>query len=130
MNPVKEKVFIIGGGPAGFFAAITMAESNPEPDITILEKSDQVLQKVKISGGGRCNLTHACFIPQELIRFYPRGNKELLGPFHTFMTGDTMEWFENRGVPLKTEEDNRVFPVSDSSQDIINCLFKMLKRTK
>lgn len=130
MNPVKEKVFIIGGGPAGFFAAITMAESNPEPDITILEKSDQVLQKVKISGGGRCNLTHACFIPQELIRFYPRGNKELLGPFHTFMTGDTMEWFENRGVPLKTEEDNRVFPVSDSSQDIIDCLIQNAEKNK
>lgn len=119
---MKKKVIIIGGGAAGFFAAITIAESNPDLEVIILEKGTKVLQKVKVSGGGRCNLTHACFIPNELIEFYPRGKKELLGPFHQFMTGDTMEWFEKRGVALKIEEDNRVFPVSDSSQTIMNCL--------
>lgn len=117
-----SKIVIIGGGAAGFFAAITAAESNPENEVIILEKSKKVLHKVKISGGGRCNVTHASFIPNELVEFYPRGKKELLGPFHQFMTGDTMEWFENRGVPLKIEEDNRIFPESNSSQTIIDCL--------
>ena len=119
---MKQKIIIIGGGAAGFFAAITIAESNPDLEVIILEKGTKVLQKVKVSGGGRCNLTHACFIPNELIEFYPRGKKELLGPFHQFMTGDTMEWFEKRGIPLKIEEDNRVFPESDSSQTIMDCL--------
>jgi len=119
---MKQQVIIIGGGAAGFFAAITIAESNPDLEVIILEKGTKVLQKVKVSGGGRCNLTHACFIPNELIEFYPRGKKELLGPFHQFMTGDTMEWFEKRGIPLKIEEDNRVFPESDSSQTIMDCL--------
>ena len=118
---MKQKVIIIGGGAAGFFTAITAAENNPDLEVIILEKSVKVLQKVKVSGGGRCNLTHACFTPDELVEFYPRGRKELLGPFHRFMTGDTMEWFENRGVPLKIEEDNRVFPESNSSQTIIDC---------
>ena len=118
------KIIIIGAGAAGFFAAITVAETNPNAEVVILEKSKKVLHKVKISGGGRCNVTHACFIPNELVEFYPRGRKELLGPFHQFMTGDTMEWFENRGVPLKIEDDNRIFPVSNSSQSIIDCLTK------
>ena len=112
---------IIGGGAAGFFTAINAKEMNPELDITILEKGKEVLQKVKISGGGRCNVTHACFEPKELVQFYPRGEKELLGPFHQFMTGDTFEWFENNGIPLKIEKDNRVFPESNSSQTIIDC---------
>ncbi len=120
MNRPKE-VIIIGGGAAGFFAAINLAESNSEIRVTILEKSNKVLQKVKVSGGGRCNVTHACFDPRELVEYYPRGKKELLGPFHKFMTGDTMEWFENRGIPLKIEADNRIFPQSDSSQSIIDC---------
>ncbi len=119
---MKQKIIIIGGGAAGFFTAITIAENNPDLEVIILEKSDKVLQKVRISGGGRCNVTHACFTPNELVEFYPRGRKELLGPFHQFMTGDTMEWFENRGVPLKIEEDNRVFPESNSSQSIMDCL--------
>jgi len=118
---MNEQVVIIGGGAGGFFSAINIAENNPELKITILEKSKDVLGKVKVSGGGRCNVTHGCFEPKELVKFYPRGNKELLGPFHTFMTGDTMEWFENRGVPLNIEEDNRVFPASNSSQSIIDC---------
>ncbi|MET2986347.1 BaiN/RdsA family NAD(P)/FAD-dependent oxidoreductase [Aureibaculum conchae] len=119
---MKQSIVIIGGGAAGFFAAITCAENNPKAKITILERGKDVLQKVKISGGGRCNVTHACFDPKELCEFYPRGKKELLGPFHQFMTGDTMQWFENRGVELKIEADNRVFPVSNSSQSIIDVL--------
>ena len=110
----QRKVIIIGGGAAGFFAAINMAEANPDLEVTILEKSSKVLQKVKVSGGGRCNVTHACFDPKELIEYYPRGKKELLGPFHTFMTGDTIEWFDKKGVPLKIEEDLRMFPESNS----------------
>ncbi|XRE42666.1 hypothetical protein ACIVBQ_000870 [Tenacibaculum discolor] len=116
-----KKVVIIGGGAAGYFTAINAKELNPELDIAILEKGKEVLQKVKISGGGRCNVTHACFEPKELTKFYPRGEKELLGPFHKFMTGDTFEWFENRGVPLKIEADNRVFPEANTSQAIIDC---------
>lgn len=117
----SKEVIIIGGGAAGFFAAINMAESNPDLKVTILEKSGKVLQKVKVSGGGRCNVTHACFDPKELIEFYPRGKKELLGPFHSFMTGDTIEWFDKKGVPLKIEDDLRMFPESNSSQTILDC---------
>lgn len=118
---MAKDIVIIGGGAAGFFTAITAKENNPDLNVTILEKGKDVLQKVKISGGGRCNVTHACFVPKDLTEFYPRGKKELLGPFHQFMTGDTMEWFESRGVPLKIEKDNRIFPESNSSQSIIDC---------
>lgn len=114
-------VIIIGGGAAGFFAAINIAELNTEFKIAILERGKEVLTKVKVSGGGRCNVTHAEFIPQELVQNYPRGEKELLGPFHKFMTGDTIEWFEKRGVELKIEDDGRMFPVTNSSQTIIDC---------
>ncbi len=124
---MKQKTIIIGGGAAGFFASIIIAETNPDIEVIILEKGNKILQKVKVSGGGRCNVTHACFIPNELIEFYPRGKKELLGPFHQFMTGDIMEWFENRHVPLKIESDNRVFPISNSSQSIIDCLTESAK---
>ena len=123
-----KKVIIIGGGAAGYFTAINAKENNPNLDITILEKGKDVLQKVKISGGGRCNVTHACFTPKELIEFYPRGKKELLGPFHQFMTGDTFEWFENKGVPLKIEGDNRVFPEANTSQAIIDCFQKAVDK--
>jgi len=121
---MKKKLIIIGGGAAGYFAAINAAELNPNLEVIILEGSNKVLQKVKVSGGGRCNVSHACFTPNELVEFYPRGEKELLGPFHQFMTGDTMEWFENRGVSLKIEDDNRVFPESNSSQTIIDCFLE------
>ncbi len=117
-------VIVIGGGAAGFFTAINVATLNPKLSILILERAKNVLQKVRISGGGRCNVTHAEFIPNELIKNYPRGEKELRGPFHSFMTGDTMEWFEQRGVALKIEDDGRVFPVSNSSETIINCFLK------
>jgi len=97
---VSERVVIIGGGAAGYFAAIACAEAQPEAHIVILEKGKDVLGKVLISGGGRCNVTNACFDPRELVTHYPRGEKELLGPFHKFQPGDTMEWFADRGVEL------------------------------
>ncbi len=122
------KIVIIGGGASGFFTAINLKEKNPELDITILEKSKEVLQKVKISGGGRCNLTNACFEPSELVKFYPRGAKELLGAFHKFMTGDAYEWFEEHGVALKVEDDLRVFPQSNSSQTVIDCFLSLAKK--
>ena len=124
----QADVIIIGGGAAGFFTAINAAEKNPELKIVILERGKEVLTKVKVSGGGRCNVTHAEFLPKELTQNYPRGEKELLGPFHTFMTGDTIEWFEKRGVALKIEEDGRMFPVSDSSQTIIDCFLSEVKK--
>ena len=118
---IHKDVIIIGGGAAGFFAAINIAEQNPSLKVTLLERGKEGLAKVKVSGGGRCNVTHAEFIPQELVQNYPRGEKELLGPFHQFMTGDTIEWFEKRGVELKVEEDGRMFPVTNASQTIIDC---------
>ena len=121
-------VLIVGGGAAGFFAAINTAEQNPALSIAILERGNSVLSKVKISGGGRCNVTHAEFIPNELASYYPRGEKELKGPFHAFMTGDTMAWFEERGVPLKIEEDGRVFPMSNTSQSIIDCFLAQAQK--
>ncbi|WP_339917235.1 NAD(P)/FAD-dependent oxidoreductase [Yeosuana marina] len=127
---IKKDVIIVGGGAAGFFAAINTAEQNPTLKIAILERGKEGLGKVKVSGGGRCNVTHAEFMPQELVLNYPRGEKELLGPFHQFMTGDTIEWFEKRGVELKIEEDGRMFPVSNSSQTIINCFLQEAKKHK
>lgn len=121
-------VIIIGGGAAGFFTAIQIAEQNSDLKIAILERGKTVLAKVKVSGGGRCNVTHAEFNPSDLVLNYPRGEKELLGPFHTFCTGDTMAFFEERGVPLKIEEDGRIFPESDSSQSIIDCFIGETER--
>ncbi len=118
----KRKLIVIGGGAAGFFGAITAAENNPELHIIILEQGNEVLGKVKISGGGRCNVTHACFDVKELIKFYPRGSKELLGSFYRFNCENTVDWFEGRGIDLKTEEDGRIFPVTDDSQTIVDCL--------
>jgi len=121
-------ILIVGGGAAGFFSAINIAENNSNLKIAILERGKEVLTKVKISGGGRCNVTHACFIPNDLVKFYPRGEKELKGPFHQFCSGDTIEWFEKHGVELKIEEDGRMFPVSDSSQTIIDCFLTATKK--
>ncbi len=125
---IHKDIIIIGGGAAGFFAAINIAERHPKLSVAILERGKQGLQKVKISGGGRCNVTHAEFMPSELVQNYPRGEKELLGPFHTFMTGDTISWFQERGVELKIEEDGRMFPVSNSSQTIIDCFLHEAKK--
>ncbi len=113
---------VAGGGAAGFFAAIHAKMAAPQARVVILEKSRELLAKVAISGGGRCNVTHDCYDPKELITRYPRGGKELLGPFHRFQPADTIEWFESRGVEIKAEEDGRMFPVSDDSGDIIQAL--------
>ncbi len=115
-------LIVVGGGAAGFFAAITAAESRPGLRVLILEKTAHVLGKVKISGGGRCNVTHDCADPRELANNYPRGSKSLIGPLHRWGAADTVAWFEQRGVNLKTEKDGRMFPVTDDSQTIINCL--------
>lgn len=123
-------VIIIGGGAAGFFTAINLANGKPGLRIAILERGKEFLTKVKISGGGRCNVTHACFDPKELTQFYPRGSKELLGPFHQFCSGDTIAWFEQRKVELKIEADGRMFPISDNSQTIIDCFLNEAKKYK
>ena len=121
-------IIIVGGGAAGFFTAINIVEKNPKLKVAILERGTEVLNKVRISGGGRCNVTHACFEPNELVKFYPRGEKELRGPFHQFCSGDTIEWFEKHGVELKIEADGRIFPVSNSSQTIIDCFLKATQK--
>ena len=126
----KYDIIIIGGGAAGFFTAINLVEKKPKLKVAILERGKSVLEKVRISGGGRCNVTHACFVPNELVKFYPRGERELKGPFHQFCSGDTIEWFEKHGVELKIEEDGRMFPVSDSSQTIIDCFLNATQKLK
>lgn len=124
MTKDEKRLVVIGGGAAGFFAAINIAKQLPAYEVIILEKNKQLLTKVKVSGGGRCNVTHACFDPKELSTFYPRGEKELLGPFHHFATGDTIAWFEEKGIELKMEADGRMFPDTDSSQTIIDCFLQ------
>jgi len=121
-------VIIIGGGAAGFYAAVHMAEANANLKIAILERGKEVLAKVKVSGGGRCNVTHAEFDPAELIKNYPRGEKELLGPFHTHCSGDTVAFFEEKGIPLKIEEDGRMFPKSNTSRTIIDFFINQADR--
>lgn len=124
MTSKSNVIVIVGGGAAGFFAAVTAARANPNNQVILLEKTNTLLAKVRISGGGRCNVTHACFDPKLLVKNYPRGEKALIGPFHRFQPKDTIEWFESRGVSLKTEEDGRMFPTTDNSQTIIDCLLK------
>lgn len=116
------RIAVIGGGAAGFFAAIMAKKHCPEGHVVVLEAGSKVLSKVRISGGGRCNVTHACFDPAELVSYYPRGGKPLRQAFSRFMTGDTVAWFEEQGVRLKTEADGRMFPVTDDSQSIVDCL--------
>ena len=123
----KKRVVIVGGGAAGIFAAAICGEKTSQLEIIVLEKTRQLLSKVRISGGGRCNVTHAQFDPKKLTSNYPRGNKELLGPFHRFQPQDTIAWFNTHGVELKTEEDGRMFPTTDVSATIINCLLSAAK---
>lgn len=121
---------VIGGGAAGYFAAINAAQNFPNVNIAILEKNREVLQKVKVSGGGRCNVTNACIEPKDLIKNYPRGHEFLLEPFQRFGSKDVFAWFEKRGIRLKKEKDGRVFPESNSSQTIIECFLYESKRLK
>jgi predicted Rossmann fold flavoprotein len=118
---------IIGAGAAGVFSANRLLDFLPPEEIIVLEQSKKALSKVKISGGGRCNVTHSCFDPKELVKNYPRGGKELLGPFSSFQPRDTVEWFKSRNVKLKTESDGRMFPTTDSSQTIIDCLLSKMR---
>ena len=118
------RVAIIGGGAAGFFSALSVKEHHPNSKVTIFEKSNKLLSKVKVSGGGRCNVTNACFSPSQLSKSYPRGGKHLKKAFSVFQTKDTVEWFSRRGVKLKAEEDGRMFPTTDNSQTIIDCFLK------
>ncbi|MEO6706581.1 MAG: aminoacetone oxidase family FAD-binding enzyme, partial [Ginsengibacter sp.] len=121
---MKKKLIVIGGGAAGFFCAVNAASQNAELEVLLVEKSNKLLSKVRVSGGGRCNVTHACFSISEMIKRYPRGEKFLKQAFHHFFTADTIEWFEKRNVKLKTEADGRMFPESNSSETIINCLLQ------
>lgn len=125
---MSNDVLIIGGGAAGIFAAISAKTAHPNVSVVLIEKTAVLLAKVKVSGGGRCNVTHACFDPMELSKNYPRGGKELIGPLHRFQPRDTVEWFESRGVKLKTEADGRMFPVTDRSETIIDCLLSEAKK--
>lgn len=120
------RVVVIGGGAAGFFGAIAAAEAGAR-DVVILEKGPDLLTKVRISGGGRCNVTHHCFDPRDLVKGYPRGNRSLIGPFHTWQASDTVEWFAKNGVELKTEDDGRMFPVTDDSRTVIDCLVRVAR---
>src|SRR3954447_9642713 len=118
----RKKIAIVGGGAAGFFAAIATARANSANEVSIYERGPEFLTKVRISGGGRCNVTHACFDARAMSERYPRGERALISPLHRFSPRDTVAWFEERGVKLKTEPDGRMFPVTDSSQTIIDCL--------
>src|SRR4051812_36546874 len=127
--PEKTRVVIVGGGAAGFFAAITCAEKlGPAGEVTIYEATANPLAKVRVSGGGRCNVTHACFEPRELVKKYPRGGRELLGAFHRWQPRDTIAWFADRGVATKTEADGRMFPVTDDSATIADCLLQAAEK--
>lgn len=122
------RVVIVGGGAAGFFAAISCAETHPHTRVQLLEASRQPLSKVRISGGGRCNVTHACFEPASLIQYYPRGGKALRGAFSRFQPKDTIAWYAQRGVTLKTEADGRMFPITDDSETVVSCLMQSAQR--
>src|SRR5450432_2571560 len=120
----QKRLIVIGGGAAGFFCAVNTARIHPALDVIILEKSNKVLSKVRVSGGGRCNVTHACFDMAEIAKKYPRGSNFVKKTFHRFFTTDTIQWFKERKVELKTEPDGRMFPISNSSQTIIDCLLE------
>src|ERR1051325_11522280 len=125
----KTRVVVIGGGAAGFFGAITCAEKlGATGEVTIYEATAHPLAKVRVSGGGRCNVTHACFEPRELVKRYPRGGRELLGAFHRWQPRDTVDWFAARGVELKTEHEGRMFPTTDNSATIVDCLTRAAEK--
>ncbi|MEQ8423601.1 MAG: aminoacetone oxidase family FAD-binding enzyme, partial [Cyclobacteriaceae bacterium] len=126
--PDSFDIIVIGGGAAGFFGAINIASINPELSIAILEKSSKLLTKVRISGGGRCNVTHHCYEPTPLSKHYPRGQKELKKLFRVFQASDVVKWFESKGVELKIEKDGRMFPTSDNSETIMNCFLAEANR--
>ncbi|MBD3616881.1 MAG: NAD(P)/FAD-dependent oxidoreductase [Gracilimonas sp.] len=128
MKKEDQQIAVIGGGAAGFFAAISAKTHHPEAKVTIYEKSDKLLSKVRISGGGRCNVTHHCFDIRELVKNYPRGERPLKKAFGMFSPTDTIEWFQKRGVELKTESDGRMFPTTDDSETIINCLMQETRK--
>lgn len=123
-----QNIVVVGGGAAGFFGAITCAQANPRKKVVLLEKNRQLLSKVRISGGGRCNVTHACFDPALLVQNYPRGYRALRGPFTRFQPKNTIQWFKERGIELKVEQDGRMFPVTDKSETIIQCLMLAAKK--
>ena len=125
---LKKRLVVIGGGAAGFFCAVNAARLNQDLEVILIEKSSKLLSKVKVSGGGRCNVTHACFDITEMSRKYPRGGNFVKKTFHQFFTTDTIQWFQERGVALKTEADGRMFPVTNSSQTVIDCLLKEVNR--
>lgn len=124
MSGNKKRLIVIGGGAAGFFCAVNAARLHPSLEVTLLEKTSKLLSKVKVSGGGRCNVTHSCFSIPDMVRHYPRGGNFLKKAFHQFFTTDTVQWYSERGVKLKTEEDGRMFPVTNTSQTIIDCLLR------
>lgn len=126
----KKKLVVVGGGAAGFFCAVNASLQNSDLEVTLIEKSNKLLSKVRVSGGGRCNVTHACYSISEMIKKYPRGEKFLKQAFHHFFTSDTIHWFEERNVKLKTESDGRMFPESNSSETIINCLLQEANKNK
>ena len=126
----RTRIIVIGGGAAGFFGAIACARANPENQVILLEATKDPLAKVRISGGGRCNLTHDCRDPRELVTHYPRGRRELLGPFHHFGPSETIRWFGDEGVRTKIEDDGRMFPVSDTSESITRALIGAARRAK
>ena len=126
--PLSKQLIVIGGGAAGIFCAVNAAQKDPSLRVTVLEKTGKLLSKVKVSGGGRCNVTHACFDIGEMSKRYPRGGNFVRKAFHRWFTVDTIEWFRVRGVELKTEPDGRMFPVTDSSQTIIDCLMREVNK--
>jgi predicted Rossmann fold flavoprotein len=127
---MNKKLVVIGGGAAGFFCAVNAARMNPQLQVVVIEKTNKLLSKVKVSGGGRCNVTHACFSIADMVKKYPRGNAFLKKGFHHFFTTDTIDWFNERGIALKTEADGRMFPESNSSQTIIDCLLNEAAKYK
>jgi predicted Rossmann fold flavoprotein len=128
LNKSSTHIIVIGGGAAGFFSAINCAILYPQYQITLLEKTTKLLSKVRISGGGRCNVTHQCFENNELVKYYPRGEKELRQVFARFSVQETIDWFKSNGVNLKVEEDGRMFPTSNSSESIIDCFIRLSKQ--